>query len=51
VQNIRRFKGSDAELLKLYQEALKEVKAYLVERRRVTRRNAVGVAGGAGLRG
>ena len=28
-QNIRRFKGSDAELLKLYQEALKEVKAYM----------------------
>jgi hypothetical protein len=32
VQNIRRFKGTDAELLNLYREALKEVKAYLAAR-------------------
>jgi len=35
-QNIRRFKGSDAELLKLYSEALKEVRAYLAQRRNPT---------------
>jgi len=33
-QTIHRFKGSDNELLKLYDEALHEVKAYLTERRR-----------------
>jgi len=38
VQTIRRFKGSDAELLKLYDEALSEVRAYLSERRKAARR-------------
>jgi hypothetical protein len=51
VQNIRRFKGSDAELLKLYQEALKEVKAYLIQRRRAARRGAASIAGTTALRG
>jgi len=34
IQNVRRFKGTDAALLKLYREALKEVKAYLAARPR-----------------
>ena len=38
VLTVRRFKGSDAELLKLYDEALKEVQAYLSERRKAERR-------------
>ncbi|HEY4690192.1 MAG TPA: hypothetical protein VIK33_12835 [Anaerolineae bacterium] len=35
--NIRRFKGTDEELLKLYNDALKEVKAYLTQRRKAAR--------------
>jgi hypothetical protein len=41
VQNVRRFKGTDADLLKLYNQALKEVKAYLSQRRKTGRRGAV----------
>ena len=41
VQNIRRFKGSDADLLKLYAEALKEVKAYLSQQHRAANGGAV----------
>ena len=40
VQNIRRFKGSDGELLKMYNVALKEVRAYMAEQREF-RRNAL----------
>ena len=39
-QTIHRFKGSDAELLKLYGEALAEVKAYLAEQRQRKARSA-----------
>lgn len=35
-QNIRRFKGSDAELLALYRDALKEVQAYMAVHPRST---------------
>jgi hypothetical protein len=37
IQNVRRFKGSDVELLKLYDAALKEVKAYLAQQRKAAR--------------
>ena len=47
-QTIRRFKGSDGDLLKLYDEALTEVKAYLAERRRAKTRRAASVTGWAG---
>ena len=44
-QTIHRFKGSDAELLKLHGEALAEVKAYLAEQRQRKARSAVAVTG------
>ena len=44
-QTIHRFKGSDGDLLKLYAEALTEVKAYLAEQRLRTTRSAVSVTG------
>ena len=41
VANIRRYKGSDAELLALYDTALQEVRAYLSDRRKAARRSVV----------
>jgi hypothetical protein len=40
MQNIRRFKGSDRELLKLYQSARQEIEEYLDEQRRQRKKAA-----------
>ena len=44
-QTIQRFKGNDAQLLKLYDESLQEVKAYLSAHRQ-QRRSTVAAASG-----
>ena len=44
-QTIRRFRGDDNALLKLYDEALREVKAYLSEQRKARRRSLPAMTG------